>query len=237
MTNYFENITTMTELKKTFRTLVKKYHPDVYGSKGNEILKEIKNQLEKAIKTIDKDYFKAKDIKDDEKTKAKKKRFAQEALKSKDPEFALFTSYFLNQLKPQAHRNPLTNRMFHGRNVWTLELNYVLQDYSSCEWSTPMQYKKAENLINKGERSTYLTLAVYANEKDENGKEKEVFKYFKGYIVFNYEQTKKFLESKSDAKNEVLQISESIEDKEDIIEEIIEEQKTLDLWDEYEIVA
>lgn len=49
-TNYFEKCRTEQELKATYKQLVKKFHPDVYGEKGNEILKEIHNQLEKAVK-------------------------------------------------------------------------------------------------------------------------------------------------------------------------------------------
>ena len=50
MTNYFENCKNNEELKATYKELVKKYHPDIYGEKGNDILKEIHNQLEKALK-------------------------------------------------------------------------------------------------------------------------------------------------------------------------------------------
>ncbi|UKI40504.1 MAG: hypothetical protein L6V95_09950 [Candidatus Melainabacteria bacterium] len=55
MVNYFTNCKNETELKATYKQLVKKYHPDIYGEKGNEILKEIHNQLEKAVKTAIKD--------------------------------------------------------------------------------------------------------------------------------------------------------------------------------------
>lgn len=36
--NYFNNCKTSEELKATYKALVKKYHPDVYGEKGNDIL-------------------------------------------------------------------------------------------------------------------------------------------------------------------------------------------------------
>ena len=56
MTNYFQNCKSSEDLKATYKQLVKKYHPDIYGVKGNEILKEIHNQLEKAVKNIDVNY-------------------------------------------------------------------------------------------------------------------------------------------------------------------------------------
>ena len=40
MTNYFENCKTNEELKATYKQLAKKYHPDVYGEKGNDIFKK-----------------------------------------------------------------------------------------------------------------------------------------------------------------------------------------------------
>lgn len=238
MTNYFEKINSLDELKKTYKNLVKKFHPDIYGEKGNMILKEIHNQLEKAIQKLDKDYFKAVDEEEDEKTTAKKKKFAKEAIISKDPEFSLFASYFLNGFKPQKHRNPMTSKMFHGRNVWTLELKYLINNYKSCEWSTPLQYKNANNCINKGEKCTPLTLAVYAKEKDENGKEIEKFKCYKGYFVANYEQTKNYITSKENSKINDKQKMEQIVDKTtDAKESEIVEQRPLDLWEKYDVVA
>jgi len=237
MTNYFENVATIAELKAVHRKLVKKYHPDVYGEKGNDILKEIHRQLERAIQNLDKEYFKATDLEEDEKTTNKKKKFAQQAIYSKNPEFALFSAYFLNNLKPQAHRNPLTNKMFHGRNVWTLELNYLINNYTSCEWSTPLQYKNADNCINKGEKCTLLTLAVHEKIKDENGKEKEKFKYFKGYYVANFEQTKNFKKPDENIQNDTTEVKQISDTTNTIIEAEIVEQAELDLWKKYDVVA
>ena len=56
MTNYFEKCKNSDELKATYKELVKKYHPDVYGDKGNDILKDVHNQLEKAVKQLDKGF-------------------------------------------------------------------------------------------------------------------------------------------------------------------------------------
>ena len=80
MTNYFENCKTSVELKNTYKELVKKFHPDIYGEKGNEILKEIHNQLEKATRKIDKGFFSFKndyldyDKEESEEIKAKRNK-------------------------------------------------------------------------------------------------------------------------------------------------------------------
>jgi len=55
--NYFENCKIQEEVKIQYKELVKKYRPDIYGEKGNDILKEIHNQLEQVLKNIDKSCF------------------------------------------------------------------------------------------------------------------------------------------------------------------------------------
>ena len=64
------------EIKSAYKQLAKKYHPDIFGEKGNDILKEIHNQLEKAIKNIDKkgynDLYNDSDIEESEEIRAKK---------------------------------------------------------------------------------------------------------------------------------------------------------------------
>ena len=83
MTNYFTNCKNETELKATYKELVKTYHPDIYGEKGNDILKEIHNQLEKALKNIDKkaynDLYNGNDREESDEIRAKKEELTQAA--------------------------------------------------------------------------------------------------------------------------------------------------------------
>ena len=86
MTNYFQNCKSSEDLKATYKQLVKKYHPDIYGEKGNEILKEIHNQLEKAIKNIDVNYkafsnYVDVDLNESPEELARKKELLKEAKK------------------------------------------------------------------------------------------------------------------------------------------------------------
>lgn len=50
MTNYFENCSSLEDLKKAYRTLAKKHHPDCGGS--NELMAEINNQYEKTFEYL-----------------------------------------------------------------------------------------------------------------------------------------------------------------------------------------
>ena len=52
--NYFKGCSSKEEVKIQYKELVKKYHPDIYGEKGNEIkrrLKMIKFEILKEYKT------------------------------------------------------------------------------------------------------------------------------------------------------------------------------------------
>ena len=220
---YFENCKTSEEVKNTYKDLVKKYHPDIYGEKGNEILKEIHNQLEKAISEVDKNYFNCENTIDTDEIRAKKEELVNEALKHLFPEGTLLALYWQNNIKPCNHKNPMTKHNFSGWNVWTLEIQMIKKGYKSSDWSTFAQYKEAKNFVDKGQSGTKLTLAVFGKTKDENGEEKQELKYFKGYTVFNYEQTKEF--------NGTLQI----EDKQELK---LETNKTLENWtNKYAVIA
>jgi len=118
-----------------------------------------------------------------------KRQLAEQALLTDDVTETLEMLYIQNKLEPQKHINPLTNKVFHGKNVWVLELAYIMNDYKSCEWSTFAQYNANKTSVKKGQKGTYLTLAVFNKQKDEKGEEKEVLQFFKGYTVFNKEQT------------------------------------------------
>lgn len=60
MLNYFKNVTTIEELKNTYKELAKKYHPDI-NPNGTEIMKEINAEYEKAFEILKTQ----KDIEDD----------------------------------------------------------------------------------------------------------------------------------------------------------------------------
>lgn len=232
MTNYFNNCKTSEELKATYKELVKKYHPDIFGEKGNDILKEIHNQLEKAIKNIDKkgynDLYNDSDIEESEEIRAKKEQIAKELFaKYKAAAYQhLFAAYWVNHLRASNHRNPITKHNFTGWNVWQLELKMLLQGYKSTEWSTFAQYKNSKNSIRKGEHGTYITLAIINTKEDEDGEEKTSV-YYKGYSVFNKEQT-----NTNEPKQKQISTVKQIAAKQNT------EQKTLNLWQEkYEVVA
>jgi len=235
MTNYFTNCKNETELKATYKELVKTYHPDIYGEKGNDILKEIHNQLEKALKNIDKkaynDLYNANDKEESDEIRAKKEQIAKE-LSEKYKGFAyqhLFVAYWQNGLRPANHRNPLTKHNFSGWNVWQLELKMLLTGYKSTEWSTFAQYKNNKNSIRKGEHGTYITLAIVNTKEDEDGEEQTKV-FYKGYSVFNSEQTQNGATEQQPAQiAEVKQITTAKTEE--------SEQKTLNLWDTFQTVA
>lgn len=161
---------------------------------------------------------------------------AQQAILTNEPEETLEMLYAQNKLEPSKHINPLTKHEFTGKNVWTLELTMLLNGYTSCNWSTFAQYKEANNFVDKGQKGTKLTLAVFGKEKDENGKDKEVLKFFRGYTVFNYEQTKAVL-NKEETENEEELIKQEwiagkLKNKEEVVNQI---NKTLDKWEQQSI--
>lgn len=235
MTNYFQGCKSVEDLKTTYKGLVKKYHPDIYGEKGNEILKEIHNQLEKAVKLLDKGFktysnFVQGDVIETPESINFKKELLKEALKHTFPEGALFALYWQHNLRPANHRNPLTKRNFSGWNVWTLEIEKLKNDYQSNEWSTFAQYKTAKNSVKKGEHGAYITLAIIVkpkkDEEIETDEQKEKV-YYKGYTVFNKEQVR----SLDDNIKSIETIKVIASKKEPV-------QKTLDLWSKkYEVIA
>ena len=204
MTNYFENVKTAEELKATYKNLVKKFHPDVYGEEGNDILKEIHSQLEKATKKIDTAYyseFNDTDTEDTAEAKAMKEQFAKEAIQYINPEYYLFAMYWVNRLRPANHRNALTEHNFSGWNVWTLELKKVLSAYNSAEWATFNQAIEKGYIVKKGEKGTNATLAVINKSKEEDEKDKV---YYKGYTVFNFDQFEQMDEQTKIEKQKML---------------------------------
>lgn len=263
MTNYFENCKNNEELKATYKELVKKFHPDVYGEKGNDILKDIHNQLEKALKNIDKKTYDAlyndEDREESEEIRIKKENIAKEMVK-KHKGLAyqfLFVAYWENHLRASNHRNPLTKHNFTGWNVWQLELKMLLQWYKSAKWSTFAQCRDAKNSIKKGEHGAYITLAIISKAKNENGEEDETKTriFYKGYTVFNEEQTQNGTSSEEKAPAQIQEVKQ-IETKLNLDPEKIEKakeshnevkkifekasktiQKTLNLWDTCEVVA
>ena len=240
MTNYFTNCKTEDELKATYKQLVKKYHPDIYGDKGNEILKEIHNQLEKAVKNINVNFrafsnYVDVDIKETPETRELKKELLKEAMQYAFPEGALFALYWQNNLKVNNHRNPLTKHNFSGWNIWTLEMQYIKNDFTSCYWSTFAQYKAAKNPIKKGEKGTYITLAIMSKKKQEEDETEETTTrqqvYYKGYTVFNKNQTHETGETTAPElpENKLIEMKKPVKDI---------EQKTLNLWQEkYQVIA
>ena len=117
-----------------------------------------------------------------------KLELAQIALKDVFPAKALEELYMAESFKTENHTNPATKITFTGYNKYQLELEYLLNGYNSCEWSTFNQYKADNKMIKKGSKGTKLTLAVHNKEKNEQGQEVDKLKFFKGYTVFNKEQ-------------------------------------------------
>lgn len=235
MTNYFDKAKTAAELKAIYKELVKKYHPDVYGEKGNDILKDIHNQLEKAVKKVDTHYtayscdYENLDINETPETKALKKELLERALKYAFPEGALFALYWQNGLRPGNHRNPLTKHNFSGWNIWTLEISMLKNDYESCEWSTFPQYREDKKSVRKGEHGTYITLAICSKKKKDEDEETDEIKdkvYYKGYTVFNKEQIREL-------NTPVIEFKKAIP-----VLNKVSGQKVLNTWsNKYEVMA
>ncbi len=117
-----------------------------------------------------------------------KLQLVQQAILTIEPEETLEALYAQYNLKPAKHINPLTKKEFHGKNIWTLEITMLLNGYNSCEWSTFAQYRDTNKKVNKGEKGTKLTLAVFSQKKNEKGEKEEQLQFFKAYTVFNKEQ-------------------------------------------------
>lgn len=230
MTNYFQNCKTQEELKATYKELVKKFHPDIYGEKGNDILKEIHNQLEKALKNVDKKAYNSiyneTATNDSDEIRARKEELAK-TLFAQHGGMAyqwLFVAYWQQGLRPSNHKNPLTKHNFSGWNVWQLELKMLLQGYKSSNWSTFAQYRDNKNNIRKGEHGTYITLAIVSKKKSENEDEEEKTSvYYKGYSVFNEEQTKAGATAEETTK--AIPTVKAIETKSTV-------EKTLEQWEQ-----
>ena len=204
MVNYFENVKTAEELKAAYKGLVKQYHPDVYGEAGNDILKEIHSQLEKASKQIDLNNYPLYNDTDKEDTAEQaemKETFAKEAMGYTNPEGYLFAMYWINRLRPANHRNALTEHNFSGWNIWTLELKKVLTGYQSAQWATFNQAIEKGYIVKKGEKGTSATLAVVSKAKDDEEKDKI---FYKGYTVFNFDQFEEMDEQTKIEKQKML---------------------------------
>ena len=128
-----------------------------------------------------------------------KLELVMQAIKTTEPEETLSMLYLQNGLNPAKHINPITKKQFHGKNIWVLEIEMVLKGYTSCEWSTFAQYRNNKSKVNKDEKGTGLTLAVYNTVKNEKtGEKEEKLQFFKSYTVFNKEQTSELSEKKTD---------------------------------------
>ena len=126
-----------------------------------------------------------------------KLELVMQAIKTTEPEETLSMLYLQNGLNPAKHYNPITKKQFHGKNIWVLEIEMILKGFTSCEWSTFAQYRDNKNKVNKGEKGTSLTLAVYNTVKNEKtGEKEEKLQFFKSYTVFNKEQTSELSEKK-----------------------------------------
>ena len=129
-----------------------------------------------------------------------KQLLVNEAIKTTQPEETLSMLYLQHNLSPAKHHNPITKKDFHGKNIWTLEIEMILKGFTSCEWSTFAQYRSNDSKVNKGEKGTGLTLAIFNNVKNDKGENEEKLQYFKSYTVFNKEQTSE-LENKKETKS------------------------------------
>ena len=52
MENFFTACTNLEDGKETYRTLLKKYHPDIFGPDGEAITVELIKQYEQFVKTF-----------------------------------------------------------------------------------------------------------------------------------------------------------------------------------------
>ena len=52
MKRYFENVTTLEELKKQYKKLAKQYHPDLNGGATNEIMKQINKEYDELFDRV-----------------------------------------------------------------------------------------------------------------------------------------------------------------------------------------
>ena len=52
MKRYFENVTTLEELKKQYKRLAKQYHPDLNNGTTNEIMKQINNEYDELFECV-----------------------------------------------------------------------------------------------------------------------------------------------------------------------------------------
>ena len=59
MINYFQNCFTLDDIHEVYKNLVRKYHPDFYGSDGDKIMVEVQNQFSNAITRFCKDKLKS----------------------------------------------------------------------------------------------------------------------------------------------------------------------------------
>ena len=187
---YFEKCTNKEEIKKEYKKLVKKYHPDVFGPKGNEILKEINAEFEEVLKKQNEydglfDDEVESDADRNKKLKIVKYLFEKYGV---DGWQGLIFYYWQAGLRFYKHRNPLTNHAFSGNNIFICEFNMLLKDWNSCNWSTFAQYKKDKQIIAKGEHGTVLTLAMVGKNKKDD--EEETYIYYRSYVVFNECQLK-----------------------------------------------
>ena len=229
MSNYFNECKTTEEIKETYKKLARTYHPDIYGEKGNDIMKDIHNQLERALKNVDKkgynDLYNSEDKEESAEVRARKEEIAKQLLKQHGglAYQYLFIFYWQNGLRPANHKNPITKHNFSGWNVWQLELKMLTEGYKSSNWSTFAQLKANKTSVNKGEHGTYITLAIVTTKKAENEEEEEKTSvYYKGYSVFNEEQTK--AREEKTIKIETKKESNNV--------------KQLNVWsDKYEVVA
>lgn len=182
MVNYFDGCLSYDDIQKTYKELVKKYHPDVYGSDGNKIMVDIHNQLDEMIKKL------GKGRKNDLMTK---KQIVEQSIIAVYPEQYVKLLYAANNLTPSQHYNPYTKVYFSGINLWTLEIAMLNNNFNSCNWSTFCQYRDNNIQILKGSKATLCTLAINKYKKDDDGNKISDGVYFKGYNLFNEAQTNK----------------------------------------------
>lgn len=91
-----------------------------------------------------------------------------------------------------AHRNGLSGHVYSGINIFLLEIAAASRGYTSPEWFTFKQAKKAGGHVRKGEGSTTVVFwkMLRAKEEDEETGEEEtrVIPLLRHYNVFNRDQ-------------------------------------------------